>query len=121
MAELKLEAGGEGFSGSTQIVLVAGLPAVTVGRRQVQLSGCYAVNPTNCGALEHEGSHFRIKLPKRAAAAAAAAIQDAVLRGLVTLRWVPGCLLGCSRFRCPGIHTMACLHLPTPSSQSGAS
>lgn len=91
VAELQLAAGGEGFSGSTQIVLVAGLPAAAVGRQQVDLSGRYAVNPSGCGRLTRAGTHFRIKLPKRPAAAAAAAIQGAVLRGLVTVRWVPGC------------------------------
>lgn len=91
VAELQLAAGGEGFSGSSQNVLVTGLPAAAVGRQQVELSGRYAVNPSGCGKLARQGSHFRIKLPKRAAAAAAAAIQDAVLRELVTVRWVPGC------------------------------
>ncbi|KAI7838087.1 hypothetical protein COHA_008096 [Chlorella ohadii] len=93
VAELCLAAGGEGFSGSTQIVLLSGLPADTVASRQVQLSGRYPVNPSGCGKLTQSGSHFRIKLPKQAAAAAAVAIQAAVQQGRVTVRRVSAALV----------------------------
>lgn len=85
VAELQLQAGGESFSGSTQIVRVAGLPTATVAGRPIDLNGWYPVNPSGCGKLQHPGSHFRIKLPKRAAEAAAVAIQQRVQQRLVTV------------------------------------
>lgn len=84
--ELCLEAGGDSFTGSTQLVLVSGLPTVEVARKNVDLNGRYRVNPAGCGEREQPDSHFKIKLPKKAAAAAAAAIEEAVRQGRVTVK-----------------------------------
>lgn len=101
VAELRLDAGGEAFSGSTKIVLVTGLPDATVAGAQLQLSGRYPVNPSGCRKkLARAGSHFRIKLPKKAAAAAAAAIHDAVQRGLVSVRCVGAAVVGWWNLSC---------------------